>query len=354
MEPKSLAELFDEIISCTAPEPARGIELGRSRENRAVTGYRFGRGHLKVSLIAGCHADEPVGPLLLSRLVGYLSGVRRRSAILGEIQWWIVPHINPDGAARNRLWCQDAVDHYDLETYLRHAVRELPGDDVEFGFPRSGADRGARPENRAVYDWWKTDAAPFSVHVSLHGMAVGGGPWFLIDPAWADRCGVIKQRCRDVSHRLGYTLHDVQRHGEKGFTRIERGFCTRPDSRAMAKYFLERNDPDTAGRFRPSSMETIRSHGGDPLTLVSEIPLFAAPGIGDQIEPSDPAAELWRDRISNWKKQIDHGGSADKAAREIAASTLIPVPVLDQMRLQWAFVSAGIEQVVIPGHWHSA
>jgi hypothetical protein len=354
MEPKFLAELSDEIILCSAPEPTRGIELGLSRENRAITGYRFGRGDLKVSIIGGCHADEPVGPLFLERFVAYLSQAPQHSEILGEFQWWIVPHINPDGAARNRLWYRDAADHYDLATYLRNMVRESPGDDVEFGFPRNETDRGARPENRAVYDWWKTDAAPFILHVSLHGMAVGGGPWFLIDPAWVGRCGVIKQRCRDAARRLGYALHDVQRYGEKGFERIERGFCTRPNSVAMARYFVDRNDPNTASRFRPSSMETIRSFGGDPLTLVSEIPLFVAPGIGNEIEPRDPAAELWRDRISNWKKQIDRGDSVDKSAREIAASRLRPVPVMDQMRLQWDLIAAGIEQVVMPGYRHPA
>ncbi len=49
-----------------------------------------------------------------------------------------------------------AADHrgqpdrgFDLVAYLGDAVREPPGDDVEFGFPRS-ADVGARPENPAV------------------------------------------------------------------------------------------------------------------------------------------------------------------------------------------------------------
>ena len=48
----------------------------------------------------------------------------------------------------------------------------------------------------------------------------------------------------------------------------------------MAAYFEDRADDDTAAKFRPSSMETIRSFGGDPLTLVSEVPLFVLPGVG--------------------------------------------------------------------------
>ncbi|MCB1036733.1 MAG: peptidase, partial [Acidobacteria bacterium] len=75
---------------------------------------------------------------------------------------------------------------------------------------------------------------------------------------------------RTVS-QMGFGLHDVDRKGEKGFHRIGPGFCTRPDSRAMAAFFIARGDAETAALFRPSSMELVRSLGGDPLTLVSEM-----------------------------------------------------------------------------------
>ena len=39
--------------------------IGSSRQGRDIHGFCLGSGSIKVSLIAGCHADEPVGPLLL-------------------------------------------------------------------------------------------------------------------------------------------------------------------------------------------------------------------------------------------------------------------------------------------------
>ncbi|NIR44032.1 MAG: hypothetical protein GWN99_13410, partial [Gemmatimonadetes bacterium] len=57
-----------------------------------------------------------------------------------DYEWWIVPHINPDGAERNRAWQHEDADAYDLGAYLSYAVRELPGDDIEFGFPRDAGD----------------------------------------------------------------------------------------------------------------------------------------------------------------------------------------------------------------------
>lgn len=321
---------------------AAGVEIGRSREGRPIRGLRAGNGVTRVSLIAGCHADEPVGPRLLERLAHYLTSLDPSHELLTRYAWWVVAHINPDGAERNGGWSKEEGGAFDSVAYLRHAVREEPGDDIEFGFPRSRDDHGARPEPRAVYDWWAGDPAPFALHASLHGMAFAAGPWFLVDPAWAGRCDVLKAGCRAEVSRLGYALHDVQRHGEKGFERIERGFCTRPSSDAMARHFLDRGDPDTASRFRPSSMETARAFGGDALTLVSEVPLFITPGVGETIEPVDPVAETWRERIAAWKQRPSVGD--DTLAAEIAASGLHAVPVEHQMRLQWAMIRAGLDQ----------
>ncbi|UCG50885.1 MAG: NUDIX domain-containing protein [Candidatus Latescibacterota bacterium] len=337
---------FEDLTAEKPSKATRGTELGRSREGRPVIGYRFGGGPIKISLLAGCHADEPVGPVLLERFVRYLAGAASHSELLSRFEWWIVPDINPDGAERNKAWRARAGDHYDIVSYLRHVVREPPGDDVEFAFPRDEDDHDARPENRAVYDWWRSAPSTFSLHVSLHGMAVGGGPWFLIDPDWIGRCGVVKEFCRDAAGRLGYALHDVQRNGEKGFVRIDRGFCTRPNSNAMAEYFRNLGDTDTASRFRPSSMETIRSFGGDPLTLVSEVPLFVLPGVGETIEPDDPVAKRWREQITGWQERLRDASAFNDVSREIRASDIRPIPIRDQMLLQWTLIQSGVEQIV--------
>jgi hypothetical protein len=268
----------------------------------------------------------------------------------------VIPHINPDGARRNRSWQRDGADLYELSAYLADVVRELPGDDIEFGFPREPEDPAARPENRAALGWWKSGDGPFAMHASLHGMGFGAGPWFLIEQAWSERCGGLMARCAEATESLGYALHDVDRGGEKGFFRIARGFCTRPDSRYMRAHFMSLGDEATAGRFRPSSMEAVRALGGDPLTLVSEMPLFITPGVGEELGPPDPAAIAWRERLEAWRERLQSGPAGDEEraheaeARAVEAEAgkagLRPMPVPDQMRLQWSFISAGLEQVV--------
>jgi hypothetical protein len=329
-----------------AAETACGARLlGRSRQGRPIVGYRFGRGPFHLSLLAGCHADEPVGPAMLDRLTAYLGRRPEASPLLETISWWIVPHVNPDGEERNRTWTTGLFDGdpgdaaVDPGRYLRHAVRELPGDDVEFGFPRDGGDHGARPENRAVAEFLRP-GAPFALHASFHGMAFAAGPWFLLEHGWAERTAAMRERLRDRVRELGYRLHDVDRGGEKGFHRIDEGFTSRPDSRAMAAHFEALGDPATAGLFRPSSMEHVRSLGGDPLTLVSEMPLFLVP------------AELYRGAELVTPPEIGElraaalgadPGVVEPRARRLGVR---PMPIADQMRLQLEYLDAALETVL--------
>lgn len=340
-----IVQRADLLLSTPPLSLDAGELIGGSREERPVRAFRFGRGARRVSLLAGCHADEPVGPRLLRHVAGYLSALADDDPLLSEYAWWIVPHINPDGAEHNRAWQHESADAYDLGEYLANVVREPPGDDIEFGFPRDEKDRDARPENCAVYDWWRAADGPFSLHVSLHGMAFAAGPWFLIEPAWRDRYDRIREICVRAVDELGYEFHDVERHGEKGFFRLERGFCTRPDSRYMREHFIAQGDPDTAGLFRPSSMEAVRSLGGDPLTLVSEMPLFITPGVGESLGPPDPLAEEWRQTLEGWRAELGAGGNAADVTAAARARGLQPMPVRDQMELQWTFIAAGLEQI---------
>ena len=339
--------LITDILASPPVSPEAGDTIGLSRASRPVRAFVVGDGPVRISLLAGCHADEPVGPRLLRHLVTYLTALSCDHPLLRDHQWWIVPHINPDGEEVNRPWQVRDVATYDLVRYLRHAVRELPGDDIEFGFPRDADDREARPENRAVASWWNTTSEPFHLHATLHGMAFAAGPWFLVEEEWKHRIDEFKRACADRTLALGYALHDVERHGEKGFFRLEKGFCTRPDSRTMRQHFLDQGDPATARLFRPSSMETARALGGDPLTLVSEMPLFITPGVGENLGPPDPVAAEWKRKIMAWRQQVMRERPVERIHACARSGCLYAMPVRDQMTLQWTMIVAGIRQATL-------
>lgn len=337
---------FEMVFAARDGTPRRGTILGHSREGRPIEGFTLGTGLLKISLIGGCHADEPVGPWLLRRVVAALSALPGNHPALTEATWWILPHLNPDGAARNASWQREEDPQLDLASYLAHAVRENPGDDLEFGFPRSDDDTEARPEARAALNWWRSSGGPFHLHVSLHSLSFGAGPWFLLDAGWVDRTRALRTHLESAATRAGHVLHDVERRGEKGFHRIERGFATCPTSRAMADHFLALGDPETARQFRPSSMETVKSLGGDPLTLVSEVPFFVTPGVGDHLGPPDPVALDWKRKIDAWRLQLGRGQRPEKIKACSSSGCLAAIPLSVQMALQWELVAAGLDAVM--------
>jgi hypothetical protein len=340
----------EEILSPESLAAPEGRLLGRSREGREVRGHVFGTGGLHVSLIGGCHADEPVGPAMLRRLVSFLALRPVGDALLRDFTWYVVPHVNPDGEARNAAWSDvtyPTVDPrggedraYDLYLYLRHVVREPPGDDMEFGFPRTpraAGDAGVRPENLAVASFL-AEGAPFHLHATFHGISFTSGPWFLIEPAWIDRTARLRDSIRRRVRAMGYQPFDVDRGGEKGFHRIDEGFTTRPDSRSMSRWFEERGDFEMAAKFRPSSMEYVRSLGGDPLTLVSEMPLFLRPlEPGETGRPDDPRFQAFLGRVL--------GRPPEAVRAEAERRGVTGMPIHDQMRLQLAYLDEALAAV---------
>ncbi len=323
------------------PPPHRS---GQSRAGRPLPAYRFGRGPLRISLIAGCHADEPTGPRLLRQLVNYLHRQPADHPLLRECSWWIVPHANPDGEAVNLQWYSYEDETYDIARYLRYAERTLPKDDVEFGFPITGRIGAKRPENQFIQDFWLGAGGPFHLHASLHSMGIAFGAWFLIDAVWMRRTEPLQAKCLAEVNRLDYPLHDVDRKGEKGFHRIAPGFATRPNFMAMRRFFLEQSDKEQAQHFHPSSMDSIRSLGGDCLTLVSELPLFLIPREEPDLSWPNPLYNRWKDQLAGWKAGLMLERETETAVRKRAREEgLQPMAVTDQMRLQWEMVVGGLE-----------
>jgi hypothetical protein len=316
--------------------------IGTSRQGRNIHGFCLGSGSVKVSLIAGCHADEPVGPLLLTKFVNYLHTLPQDDPLLVDYTWFIIPHTNPDGKTLNDKWWQASQETVDLIAYLTHRVRELPGDDMEFGFPRLPDGPGVRIENTQIYRWWRRFGTSFDLHASLHGMGFAAGPWYLIEEAWKDRIDFLKTECLRFVEQNGYRPHDVDRQGEKGFFRLEKGFCARPDSGYMRRYFVEQGDERTASLFYPSSMETMRSFGGDSLTIVSEMPLFLLPDVGLDIGPPDQAALQWNAHLDRWQNMLDQPGTILEESQRLGLKAM---PVRDQMLFQWHFMCAALEQI---------
>ena len=322
-------------------------EIGRSRADRPLYGLTIGTGSQLVSLTAGAHADEPAGPMAVCRLVAWLSGNDETAAHLRQtFTFRLCPQVNPDGAQANSPWFAPVPDP---ARYLRHVRRELPGDDIEFGYPRDGRP-ALRPENDAVAQFLARPGQPYAFHASLHSMGFADGAWFLIGQSSVERTTALRQRLAEHAAAQGFGLHDIQRNGEKGFQRIGRGFCTTPTGAAMRHHFNNAGDPATARLFHHSSMEYIQSLGGTPLVMVSEIPNFAlgrswqpAPVPVQAIDVPPPAPgstryEIFRDAL----KTRLATGDIDSALNLASEYGITPVPFDVHVNLQLDMVRSAL------------
>lgn len=321
--------------------------IGESRAGRPLYGFQAGAGPIFVTITAGAHADEPAGPLAAMHLL--LQYARDPEALFGahhrEITLLVCPQVNPDGAQVNSRWFSPVPD---LTTYVRHVKRELPGDDVEFGYP--GRGKGSlRPENQAVADFF-SGYSPAAVHASLHSMAFAEGAWYLLGGR-AREDSALQRELVELSAAYGFRLHDIERRGEKGFTRIAPGFCTTPDSGAMARFFEEQDDSATAEKFHLSSMEWTLERNPDAAILVTELPTFAlaggytgaglavpAPqGFGTSLAP-EPGSTVY-ENFRKLLKSLDLGTNKSGLQKLINSFEITPVPFTRQCELMVAAVA---------------
>ena len=318
--------------ACADHPLASWHKLGTSEEGRPIGGAVLGDGPITVSLIAGNHADEPVGPETLRALIEI--GLQDNGPLtpwLDRVRFVLVPHTNPDGEARNRSWIAEWPD---FGAYLQHVVRERPGRDLEFGFP------DMRVENRLVADFLRQHG-PFALHMSLHGMASSEGAMLLINRPWTFRTQSLRDGFRQVARNAGLRMHDHNRKGEKGFFHIEPGFMTTPRGDAMRTFFRAQDDEAMAQRFHQSSMEFVMDCGGDPLCLVTELPLFVVRN--DEPTPGVPERYLaFKAQLPEAKQRLEQGQPIDDL---LAPFDVRPLPLPVAMQLQLRALELGLETV---------
>jgi hypothetical protein len=302
-------------IACEASGNGQWLEIGKSEERRPIYGAILGNGPQSVSLIAGSHSDEPVGPETLRTLISHIDILEETNPeLFDRFTFLVIPHINPDGEAENWKWIKDWPD---LHSFIRHAYRELPGRDLEFGYPEM------RVENRVVSSFLRQHA-PVDLHMSLHGMAFSEGVMLLIDRHWIDRTKTLRNKFIEFVGQRDLPLHDHDRGGEKGFKYIGPGFTTTPEGRAMKKHFMEQGDPNTAVKFHLSSMEYVRTFGGDPLCLVTELPLFLVHFAGDRpTKRGIPEAYLeWKNKFPLLRAKLDRDESIENVLQPFHIQSL--------------------------------
>ena len=111
----------------------------------------------------------------------------------------------------------------------------------------------------------------------------------------------------------------------------------------MKEYFVERNDEAMAKRFSPSSMEWVQSLGGDPVCIVSELPLFT---IGQRTSDlADPVAARLKSELG--EARLLTGEAFLKEVKRISQAYALTTTSLElQVRLQIAMIVLALTTLV--------
>jgi hypothetical protein len=341
-------EVLDALrAACVAnPDVAAFEVIGRSEGGRPIAGVTLGYGPRLATLVAGAHADEPVGPETLRLFV--LEGLAARDwaaadgeglhALFERFTFRVVPHVNPDAEAANQAW---TARWPDLPAYLAHRLREPPGRDVEFGYP------ALRVENQAA-SRFLFGYEPIALHASLHGMAFAEGALLLIEQDWAERVDALKRGFAGAAAEAGLRLHDHDRGGDKGFRYYGPGFWSTPEGQAMRAHFLAHGDAATAARFFFSSMEWAKLAGRDPATgrtplcLVTELPLFHLAAEYDHA-PGVPA--LYHQLAEELPELTLAAQRGEDLEERLAPYDLRPLDLQTAVLLQLRVLELGLEAV---------
>ncbi|MFJ6081312.1 M14 family zinc carboxypeptidase [Streptomyces sp. NPDC092369] len=149
------------------PQDARLRRVGTSRAGTPLWLLSVGHGVRQALVVAGPHANEPVGGATVLRLAERALADPRLTEG-ADATWNLLLCLDPDGLRRNEGWLPGP---YTLGRYFRNFFR--PGFMEQPEWLPDGAAGAALPETRTLLDL-QDELRPF-LQCSLHGVDVGGG-----------------------------------------------------------------------------------------------------------------------------------------------------------------------------------
>lgn len=198
----SVAKLHGQVESLRS-DPGFQIEVvGTSAQGVPIHHIRFGKGSVKALLVGFPHCKEPICGLTVFSLLTLLQ--QRNPAVCdADVEWNIVPCIDPDGARLNEAWTQKPVT---MESYMRGFYVQALRDQVDGSFPvRHKRLVWNKPSREAAILQSVIQRVRPDFYYSLHNAWTGGAFYFLsrdIDHKYHDRIyGLLDQQAFPLQRR---------------------------------------------------------------------------------------------------------------------------------------------------------
>ncbi|MGW2618371.1 M14 family zinc carboxypeptidase [Streptomyces sp. NPDC001500] len=267
---------MDDLAARAAALAARGRgdvrldRVGISREGSPLWLLRVGRGVRQALVVAGPHANEPVGGATVLRLAERVLADPRVTAD-ADATWNLLLCLDPDGLRRNEGWLSGP---YRLDRYFRHFFR--PGFLEQPEWLPGGAAAAALPETRTLLRL-QDELKPF-FQCSLHGVDVGGAFVELTD----DLPG-LSRRVGHAAARLGVP-REFGPYDTLYWPRLGPAVYHIPAPRRGAVAAA------VTGTAVESTWHHPRRHG--TVTAVVEAPMWGVAAVQDASRPDDRNAVL--------------------------------------------------------------
>lgn len=273
-----------ERLAAHHPEACVLERVGRSRLGEPLQCLTVGDGDAHAVVFALPHPHEPVGGLTTIHLATRLCEDAALRERLG-LTWHILPCVDPDGTRLNEGWLHGPLTR---THYARNFYRPAPDEQVDWTFPfsykRAYFD-GVLPETVALMRLIDRTRPVFLC--SLHNGEVGGVYYYLSRPE--PRLYPLLQ---EIPTQLGLPLdigEPEQPHIEMLSTSIFRTTSPR-----TAYDFAERAGLEP---LHYGSGESSAGYAGryGTLTLISEVPYWTNPCIGDASSSGKRYADALRE-----------------------------------------------------------
>jgi len=168
--PPTWAELQQRIrqLADARPDVCQMSTTGRSRQGQDLPLLTVRGGAVNVGVVAGAHANEPVGgATVLALAERVLSQPELREAVT----WYLLPSSDPDGLLLTEPWFSSSWPPT-MEAYHRGFYRPASQDLPEWTFPVQDGVSALLPETQAMMKF--IDSVPMAALISLHGSDSGG------------------------------------------------------------------------------------------------------------------------------------------------------------------------------------
>ncbi|MFJ1968733.1 M14 family zinc carboxypeptidase [Streptomyces sp. NPDC087903] len=252
------------------PREARLRRIGTSRAGSPLWLLSVGHGGRQALVVAGPHANEPVGGATVLRLAERALADPRLTED-ADATWNLLLCLDPDGLRRNENWLHGP---YTLGNYFRNFFR--PGFLEQPEWLPEGADRAGLPETRALLDL-QDELRPF-FQCSLHGVDVGGGFVELT----RDLPG-LAQRVAHCAARLGIP-RELGPYDTLYWPSLGPAVYRIPPPRVS----------DLAAAITEAAVEStwFHPHRHGTVTAIVEAPMWGVAGVEDASPPPDRVAVL--------------------------------------------------------------